>query len=169
MLNPKMEKALNEQVNAEMFSAYLYLSMSAYFESKNLAGFANWMKVQANEELTHAMKFYTFINERGGRVELMAIEKPKSDFEGPVAVVEETLTHERHVTSLIHKLVEMSIELKDYATQNMLQWFISEQVEEESNVSLLLERLKMVASSPQGMFIIDNELKQRVFIDDTAE
>lgn len=169
MLNPKMEKALNEQINAEMFSSYLYLSMSSYFEGANLAGFANWMRIQAKEEMTHAMKIYDYVNERGGKVILEAIEKPKSEFDGPVAIIEEALNHEYLVSSLINNLVGLAIELKDYATQNMLQWFVSEQVEEEAAASLLLERLKMVAQSPQGLFILDNELKQRVFVDETAQ
>jgi ferritin len=165
MLSKKIEKMLNEQINAEMYSAYLYLSMAAYFENKNLSGFANWMHIQFKEEWAHAMKIYGYVSERGGKVELIAIDKPKNKWKNIVEVFEDTLEHEKHVTSLIHNLVTASIEEKDYASQSMLQWFINEQVEEEATASELLEKVKMVEGKGAGLFMIDKELQARVFID----
>jgi ferritin len=165
MLSSKMEKALNEQVNAEMYSAYLYLSMASYFEDKNLPGFANWMHIQFKEEWAHAMKFFNYIIERGGRVKLDAIKKPKTEWKNSVDVMTETLEHEKHVTALIHNLMGLSHQEKDYASASMLQWFIDEQVEEESTASALLEKLKMIDGKGAGMFMLDNELSTRVFVD----
>jgi len=162
-MNKKMEKALNEQINAEMYSSYLYLSMSAYFADNNLNGFANWMRVQAQEELAHAMKFFDYINERGGRVELTSIEKPKKEWKNAIEVFQETLKHEQHVTSLINNLVNLAITEKDHATNSVLQWFVNEQVEEESNATTLLGEVKMTEGKGPGMFMIDRELKTRVF------
>lgn len=165
MLSKKMEKMLNEQINAEMYSAYLYLSMAAYFEDKNLPGFANWMHVQFKEEWAHAMRIYNYVFERGGKVELFAIDKPKNKWKNIVEVFEETLKHEKYVTSLIYDLVTASIQEKDYASQSMLQWFIDEQVEEEATASELLEKVKMVEGKGAGLFMIDKELQARVFVD----
>ncbi|HBG70862.1 MAG: ferritin [Bacteroidetes bacterium GWF2_43_63] len=162
-MNKKMEKALNEQINAEMYSSYLYLSMSAYFSDVNMNGFANWMRVQAQEEMAHAMMFFDYVNERGGRVELKSIEKPKKEWKNAIEVFEETLKHEQLVTSLIHKLVDLAIVEKDHATNNMLQWFVKEQVEEEANATALLGEVKMTEGKGPGMFMIDRELKTRVF------
>lgn len=162
-MNKKMEKALNEQINAEMYSSYLYLAMSAYFADANMNGFANWMRVQAQEELAHAMIFFDYINERGGRVDLKVIEKPKKEWKNPLEVFEETYKHEQYITSLIHKLVDLAITEKDHATNNMLQWFVKEQVEEEANASELLGEVKMNDGKGPGMFMIDRELKARVF------
>ncbi|WP_456433920.1 ferritin [Thermosulfuriphilus sp.] len=163
MLSERMEEALNRQVNAELYSAYLYLSMAAYFESKNLEGFARWMKMQTQEELMHAMKFYNFINERGGRVKLAPIEGPPVDWASPLAAFEAALEHERYVTSLINDLVNLALEEKDHATNIFLQWFVSEQVEEEASVGAVVERLRLVGDSPQGLFMVDRELSQRTF------
>ena len=124
-----MEKAINEQVNAELYSAYLYLSMQAYFESQNLKGFANWMSVQTQEEVMHAMKMYHFLIERGGKVTLKAIAGPETDWKSPVAAFEQVAAHENKVTGLINNLVNMAIEEKDHATNTFLQWFVNEQVE----------------------------------------
>ena len=124
MINTKMEKALSEQINAEFFSAYLYLSMAAYFETKDLPGFANWMRIQYQEELTHAMKFFNYVHERDGHVLLTAIETPAHEWKSPIHVFEETLKHEQLVTSLINNLVDVAIELKDHTTNNFLQWFL---------------------------------------------
>ena len=162
-MNNKVVKALNEQINAEMYSSYLYLSMSAFFADMNLNGFANWMRVQAQEELSHAMKFFDYVNERGGRIELGAIEKPKKEWKDVLEVVEETLAHEKLVTSLINKLVDLAISEKDHATNNMLQWFVAEQVEEEASVSDLLGQVKMADNYKGAIFMIDKELKTRVF------
>ncbi len=168
MLNAKMEKALNAQLNAEFYSAYLYLSMAAYFESTNLAGLANWMRIQFQEEQFHAMKMFDFLNERGGTVELKAIAAPQSKWDGPLAVLEETLAHEVKVTGLINDLVNLARDERDNATDNFLRWFVDEQVEEEDNVNKIVEQLKMIKDSPQALFMIDRELGQRVFTPPTA-
>jgi len=161
MISNKMEEALNGQVNAEMYSAYLYLSMESYFRSLNLNGFANWMRAQTQEELTHAMKIYDFINERGGRVTLKAIEGPPTKWESPSAVFEATYKHEQKVTGLINELVDLAIEQKDQATNSFLQWFVKEQVEEESSVDKVVQKLKMADGNPQAMSTLDRELGQR--------
>lgn len=163
-MNKRMEDALNEQVNAEMFSSYLYLSMSAYFADMNLNGFANWMRVQAQEELAHAMKFFDYINERGGRIELKVIEQPRKEWGSVIEAMEETYKHEQLVTSLINNLVNVAIEEKDHASNNFLQWFVSEQVEEEAHASELLSELKMIEGKGPALFMIDRELKTRVFV-----
>lgn len=164
MITKKVEKALNEQINAELYSSYIYLSMSAYFENQNMKGFANWMRIQAQEELTHAMKFFDFVSERGGKVELKAIDKPESTWKGVLQVIEETYKHELFITSCINNLVNVAIAEKDHATNNFLQWFVSEQVEEEANVSEILEQLKMIDGKGPGLFMLDRELKTRVFV-----
>ncbi len=158
-----MEKALNEQVNAEMYSAYLYLSMESYFKSLNLNGFANWMRVQTQEEMMHAMKIYDFINERGGRVLLKPIEGPQTKWDSPLAVFEAVLAHEQKVTGLINNLVDLAIEEKDHATNSFLQWFVTEQVEEESSADDNVKQLKMMEKAPGGMYMLDRELGQRIF------
>jgi len=167
MLTPKMEKALNEQINAEIWSAYFYLSMSSYFESKNLSGFANWMKIQWQEELSHANKFFDYINERGGRVILKPIAEVKTEWKDAVEVFQETLEHERHVSGLINNLVNIALEEKDHATNNVLQWFVSEQVEEESGVEDILNQLIMIDGFGHGILMLDREFKTRTFVDDT--
>jgi len=169
MLSKKMEKALNEQVNAEMYSAYLYLSMSAYFEDQNLSGFANWMHVQAQEEMTHAMKIFTYIHDRGGSVELEQIDKPQIKWDSAQKVVEDVYSHEQKVTEMIHNLVNLAREEKDHGTDNMLQWFVAEQVEEETNADELLNQVKMIKGQPQGLLMLDRELKQRQFVDETQQ
>ena len=169
MISKKIEKALNKQINAELYSAYLYLSMVAYFESVNLPGFANWMKVQTQEELMHAMKIYDFVNERGGRVVLKAIEAPPTEWDSPLDAFEATYKHEQKVTGLINNLVNLAIEEKDHATNSFLQWFVNEQVEEESSVDKVSQKLKMVEKSPGELFMIDSELGQRVFTPPTTE
>jgi ferritin len=163
MLNNDMEKALNAQVNAEMYSAYLYLSMSAFFQSKSLSGFAGWMRVQAQEEMVHAMKFYDFINERGGRVILEPIEAPPTDWDSPLATFEAVYAHEQKVTGLINELVELALEKHDHATNIFLQWFVSEQVEEEDSANEVVEKIKLVGDAKGGLFMLDRELGQRVF------
>jgi ferritin len=168
MIGKKMEKALNSQLNAELYSAYLYLSMEAYFEAANLAGFANWMRVQTQEEQFHAIKFYDYINERGGRVSLARIEAPSSQWDSPLAVFESTLEHEQKVTGLINDLVYLARDEKDNASEIFLQWFVNEQVEEEDNVNKVLGQLKLVKNSPQAMFILDKEMAQRVFTPPTT-
>ena len=163
MLKKKILKALNDQINAEMFSSYLYLSMEAYFQSLSLKGFAAWMRVQAQEEMVHAMKFYDFINERGGKVTLEAIAKPESTWASPLAAFEAIQKHEEHVTSLINNLVDLAISEKDHASNNFLQWFVSEQVEEEASATAVVDRLRMIQDNPSGLFMMDAELGKRVF------
>lgn len=170
MFTKKMEKALNEQVNAEMYSAYLYLSMSAWAELHNLRGFANWLRVQYLEETAHALKIFDYILERGGQVELKKIEKPDNTWKDIIEVFEQVYKHEQHVTSLINNLVSIAIEEKDYATNNMLQWFVNEQVEEEASALEILDQLKLFDGKGAPLFMMDRELKQRVFTPiDTAD
>ncbi len=163
MIGKKMEKALNDQVNAELFSAYLYLSMEAYFKSLNMNGFANWMRVQTQEEVIHATMMYDFINERGGRVTLKAIDGPKTKWDSPLAVFKNIYEHEQKVTGLINNLVDLAIKEKDHATNAFLQWFVNEQVEEESSADAVVQQLKMMKDAPGGIFMLDKELGQRVF------
>ena len=164
MLNQRLENELNKQINAEFWSAYLYLSMSAFFENKNLAGFANWMKIQYQEENSHALKLFDYVNERGGKVVLQPIATVDSEWKDVIDIFETTFKHEQHVTFLINNLVNIAIEEKDHATTNMLQWFVSEQVEEEASVSDILDQLKLIEGKGAGLFMLDRELKQRVFV-----
>ena len=161
MLTEKVQNALNDQFNAELYSSYLYLSMHAYFKSINLDGFANWMYQQAKEELLHAMKFYNFINQRGGRAKTAAVAEPPSEWDSPLAVFEETYSHEQKVTGLIDDLVEIANEAHDHATQIFLQWFVTEQVEEEESASGVLEQLKLMQGHAGGIFMINRELEKR--------
>jgi ferritin len=161
MLSKAMQDAINEQIKNELYSSYLYLAMSAYCEANNLPGFAHWLRVQSQEEIEHAMKFFGFVNERGGRVVLEAIDKPPVEFESPVKIFEETLIHERKVTAMINSLYELALEEKDYASQVMLHWFIDEQVEEEANASYILDTLKAVGEKGQALVMLDRELAKR--------
>jgi len=161
MFNKKIEDAFNKQLNAELYSAYLYVSMSAYFDATNLKGMANWMRIQASEEVQHAMKFYNFINERGGRVLLAPIEGPKTEWHSPLEVFEETCEHEAEVTALINKLVDLSIEEKDHAANAFLQWFVTEQVEEEATPREIAERLKLAGNHAGSLLMIDHQLGER--------
>jgi len=169
MISKKMNDALNAQINAEMFSAYLYLAMSAWCSERSLAGFANWMRVQAQEEMSHATKIYDYVLERGGHVVLDAIDKPAADWSSPMAVIEETAQHEAKVTSLINDLMALANKEKDYASHIFLQWFVTEQVEEEASVGEVLERLKMIGKDSAGMFAMDLELGKRVYTPPVAE
>lgn len=168
-ISKKMEEAFNAQINAEAFSAYLYLSMSAYFEDANLPGFASWMKAQAQEEVFHAMKMYSFVVERGGRVTLAAIDAPETKWESTTAVFEATLTHEEHVTSLINKLVILAREENDQAAEVFLHWFVNEQVEEEATADEWLQKVKMVETNPGAMYFVDREAATRIFTPPAAE
>lgn len=163
MLSDKIQEALNSQLNAELYSAYLYLSMAAYFTSINLPGFSNWMRIQRLEEITHGMKFYDFIEERGSRVSIQPIEGPPTEWDGAVDVFEAVLAHEQKVTGLINDLVNLAIEEKDHATSSFLQWFIDEQVEEEASADEALQKIKRVQEAPGGLFMLDREMGQRVF------
>jgi ferritin len=166
MLKDIIQKALNKQINAELWSAYLYLSMSSYFESINLSGFATWMIMQTQEEVNHAMRLYNYIIERGGRVILEAIDSVPTKWTSPLHVFQETYKHEQKVTKLIENLVEIAEKEKDRATLNMLQWFIDEQVEEESSADEIVQKLKLIGDQGSGLFMLDNELGQRVFTGD---
>lgn len=169
MIDKKMQGALNEQIIAELYSAYLYLSMVAYFESINLPGFANWMRVQTQEEVMHAMKIYDYVNERGGRVILKSISQPQTEWESPLAAFEAAYEHEQKVTGLINGLVNLAIEEKDHAANMFLQWFINEQVEEESSADAIVQKLKLMANAPGGLYMLDNEMGQRVFTPPAAQ
>jgi ferritin len=161
MINEKVEKALNDQINAEVYSSYLYLAMSAYFSAIDLPGFANWMKSQAQEEMIHMIKMYNYIIERGGRVVLGAVAEPPAEWDGPLDAFEATLKHEESVTALINKLVDTAISVSDHATNIFLQWFVSEQVEEEANVGAVLQQLRMVGAQGHALFMMDRELGNR--------
>lgn len=169
MIDRKMEDALNEQITAEIHSAHLYLAMSSQAAEMNFPGIANWMYVQYQEELTHAMKFYHFIIERGGRAKIDGIEKPKESWRSVEAMFEDTLSHEKYVTERIYKLVDLAIELRDHATNNFLQWYVAEQVEEEANAVEILERVKMVQESKNGLYMLNKELGKRQFVDATKK
>jgi ferritin len=161
MLSKKMEDALNKQINAELYSAYLYLSMATDFEAKNLDGFAQWMKVQTQEEMRHAMKIYSYVNEQQGKVKLEAIDGPQTEWKSPLEMFEAAYKHEQHVTGLINNLVTLANKEKDNATSIFLQWFVTEQIEEENSTSTIVEKLKMIGDKPQGLFMLDHALAQR--------
>ncbi len=160
-LSKEMTKAFNDQINAEMFSAYLYLSMGSWFEERNLMGFANWFRCQFLEENMHGMKMYNFVNERGAKVNLKPIEGPKTEWNSYIEVFEQVAEHEAHVTSLINKMVKISRDLSDYASESFLMWYVDEQVEEEATADELLSRLKLIGSDPNALINLDTELKGR--------
>lgn len=160
-ISATMQKELNDQVNKEFVASYLYLSMAAYFAEKNYNGFAKWMRMQAVEEARHAMKIFDFVEDRGGRVTLEAIDRPPPDFPSPLAVFELARDHEAKVSAGIHRLYELAGAEKDWATQAMLQWFITEQVEEEKTSSEIVETLKMIDKNASGLYMFDHELGRR--------
>ena len=168
MLIKSIEKDLNQQINAEFHSAYLYLSMSSYCQSIGMAGVANWMKVQYQEELAHATHFFDYVLERGGRVALAPIAEVEVDFRNVQHVFESTLEHEVKVTGLINNLMDIAIQESDHATKNFLQWFVDEQVEEEANVEQILNNLKLINGEGQGLLMMDREMQARVFVDPFA-
>ncbi len=161
MISKKMEEAINKQINEELYSAYLYLSMAAYFAEQNLMGFHHWLFVQYHEELGHAEKFYRYLIERGGQVKLQAIKEPERSWKNPREAFEAVLNHERHITGRINELVDLAESEKDRATFAMLQWFVNEQVEEEANAQEIVAKLEMVGDHKQGLLMIDRELAQR--------
>jgi ferritin len=163
MISKKIEEAFNKQINAELYSSYLYLSMSTYFESLSLHGFAGWMRVQAQEEVVHAMKFYSFIVQRGGRVALKGIDAPPVEWASSLAAFEEAYKHEQHVTSLINTLVNLAGEEKDHASNPFLQWFVKEQVEEEASADEIVQQLRMVKDSAGAFIMLDKEMGKRSF------
>jgi ferritin len=167
MLKEKMEKAFNDQINKELYSSYLYLSMCAYSQNKGMPGVANWMKIQAQEELTHANKFFNYVLQRDGKVSLRAIDAVPVEFGSVIEMFEKVLEHEQFVTASINNLADIATEISDHATRSLLLWFIDEQVEEEANVIQILDQLRMVEGKGQGLFLIDKELALRVFVDPT--
>lgn len=160
-MNETVQRAVNEQIQAEFASAYLYLSMAARFNSMNLSGFAHWLRLQWEEETQHALKFYDFLLRRGGTVDLLEIPKPDARFESPQDAFEQVLAHERHITGRIHDLYELASEERDYALQSLLQWFIDEQVEEEEQAEAILDSLRMTGGTGPALFFLDRELGQR--------
>jgi len=160
-ISNKIETAFNEQIREELESAYIYLSMAAYFEAQNLPGMAQWMRAQSQEEVEHAMKFFAHINERGGRVQLKALNAPPIEFGGPTDAFQKALEHEQQITRRIHDLYRLSTEENDYASLSMLQWFVDEQVEEEDNVGQVVEMLKLAGEKGTALFMLDRQLGQR--------
>jgi ferritin len=162
-MNERIRNALNEQINAELYSSYLYLSMASYFKRLNLEGFARWMEIQALEEMTHAMKFFDFVNNRGGKVDLKAIAGPPTSWDSPLLAFQAVYEHEVKVTGLIYNLADIASEERDHATGNLLQWFLTEQVEEESSADAVVQKLKLIGSEGGNLYLLDQELSQRVF------
>jgi ferritin len=160
-LDAAIEKAINDQIQAEFQSAYLYLAMSARFENKNLKGFAHWLRLQWKEETQHAMKFYDFLLQRNGTIELEALEKPTPAFDTPQKVFEQVLEHEQYITGRIHALYDLATEKRDYALQSLLHWFIDEQVEEEDSARAIIDTLQMIGDTPSNLFLLDRELGAR--------
>lgn len=163
MLSKTMQEALNDQINAEYYSSYLYLSMAAWCESANLKGLANWFHVQSQEEMVHAMKLFTYVLDRKAPVKLAAIAAPPTEWPSPLAVFEAALAHEQHITSRINSLVDLALKEKDHATNTLLQWFVNEQVEEEASADAIVEQLKLAGQTPAALLILDRELGARVF------
>ena len=163
MLDTRMEEAINRQINAEIYSGYLYLSMAAQFADLGMAGGQNWMTVQYQEELSHAQKMFDYVIERGGRVTLAPIEGPQTEWKAGLAMFEDAYAHEQKVTGLINDLATLALDLKDHATHNFLQWFIAEQVEEEATASDMVQKFTMAGEHPAGMYQLDKELAARVF------
>ena len=162
MISRTMQDAINEQIKHEFFSAYLYLAMAAYCEAANLAGFGHWMRIQNQEETAHAIKFFDHVIDRGGRVALQALDQPPSDFKSPLEMMQFALGHERKVTGLIHRLFELAVKENDPPTQVLLQWFITEQVEEEKTASQIVEQLKMIGDQGVALHMLDRELSARM-------
>ncbi|MCZ7601404.1 MAG: ferritin [Melioribacteraceae bacterium] len=161
MISKKMQDALNKQLNAELFSSYLYLSMAAHFENTNMRGFAHWMSQQSTEEYTHAMKFYTYLNSVGAKVDLQAIDKPKGKWTSPKQAFEEALTHEKKITKMINDLADLALTEKDHSTNIFLHWFVTEQVEEVSSVEDIVNKFEMIGDNKNGLFLLDRELGSR--------
>ncbi len=168
MISKKMTEAINEQINRELFSEYLYISMQAWFADQSLDGMANWMDAQGKEERFHAMKFFNYLVERGARVKLKAIAEPTYEFENPMQAFEMALEHEKFISKSINELMDLAIKENDHATRSFLQWYVDEQVEEESSVDRIVNMLKMVGDRGHGIFMIDRELGKRVYTPETA-
>lgn len=163
MLNERIQERLNEQIQKELYSAYIYYSMAGYFESKSLKGFANWMTVQTQEELSHAHRLYTYINDRGGRATMLPIEAPQNEWDSPLAAMQNVYEHECYVSELINGCVTLAIEENDHMTNTFLQWFVAEQVEEEASADELVQKLKLAGDNSGALFMVDAEIGKRVF------
>ena len=163
MLTKKLQDALNEQINKEFFAEYLYLSMSAYLESIEMEGFANYFNVQAQEEHFHAMKMFNFVHDKGGRVILKSLKEPKSEYNSVVNVIEESLKHERYVTKSINELMDVAIKENDHSVKSFLEWYVDEQVEEEATISRLLAKLKLIKGEGFGLLTLDSQLGTRKY------
>ncbi|OGW79948.1 MAG: ferritin [Omnitrophica bacterium RIFCSPLOWO2_12_FULL_44_17] len=163
MISDKMNKAINDQINRELYSAYLYLSMAAHAANINLKGFENWLKVQAMEEMTHANRFYEYVNDQNGKVTLAAIDAPPANFSSPADIMKKTLDHEKFVTKNIHNLVTLAKKENDYATDTHLQWFVTEQIEEEKTASEILQMVEMAGKSGGALLMLDHQLAKRKF------
>jgi ferritin len=161
LLSPKVQQAMNDQLQVELQSAYVYLGMAAYCETLSLGGIAQWLHKQAEEEYGHAMRFYNFVNDRQGKVELKSLDAPRNSYNSVLGVFEEALEHERSVTAAIDKLYELVHDEKDFASQAWLDWFATEQVEEEKTVGLIVDQLKMIGDKGEGLFILDKDLGGR--------
>lgn len=170
MISEVMQDAINAQINREMFSSNVYLSMAAYFQRINLNGFANWMRVQAQEEMTHALKFFDYLLVRNGTPTIGKIDAPQKDWPNPVACFEDALKHEEYISKNINELADLAIKNGDHASLILLQWFVNEQVEEEATTNEIVDRLRLAGDSKSGLFLLDNELKQRKVVPaDTAK
>ena len=164
MLKQKVQEAINDQINAELYSAYLYYSMAAYFESISLKGFSHWMRVQALEEMTHVQKFFSYLCDRGGQVFLKTIEAPPSEWASPLAAFEAAYAHEVKVTGLVNDLMDLALAESDHATCNFMQWFVAEQVEEEASADEVVQKLRLVNKTEGGLFLLDQEMDKRTFV-----
>jgi ferritin len=161
MLNTTVQDAINEQIKNELYSAYLYLAMSAHFEASNLPGIGKWMRMQSNEEVEHAMKFFDYVNDRGGRVTLKGIDQPQSEWSSPLVAFEQVLEHEQKVTGMINNLYAIALKENDYPTQVLLHWYINEQVEEEKNATMIVEQLRMIGDHPNALLMLDHRIGER--------
>jgi len=161
LLSEKLQDAINEQINAEYHSGYLYLAMAAYLETLNLAGGSHWMRLQAQEEVLHGMKLFDYLLERGGQIKLTEVAAPPDTWNSPLTAFEEALKHEQYMTQRINGLAKLALDENDFATNNVMQWYVTEQVEEESNVDGIVQQLKLVGENGPGIFMIDRELLQR--------
>lgn len=161
MMSEAMQAAINKQINREIYSAYIYASMATYFEHRSLKGFANWMRMQSEEELDHARKFTTYMQDRGARVVFTSVDAPRTDWGAPLEVFTDAYNHECHITACINELSSQAIAEKDHATHALLEWFVTEQVEEESNADQIVQQLKLADGAPGALFLLDRELGAR--------
>jgi ferritin len=168
VLSKKLEDALNDQINAEYHSGYLYLSMAAYFEALNLDGCGHWMRMQTQEEIMHGMKIFDYVNSRAGRVLLATVEGPPTEWESPLDAFQAALEHEKKMTSRINDLAQLAQKENDHATNNLMQWFVNEQVEEEATVDNIVQKLKLLGTEGPGLYMLDRELNSRVFTPETG-